>query len=116
MTAGPDGFRGTRPNQLCGDTALRGHSPMTEHRFLSIRRSDRRAIIQGSGKLLKAVSPHQAGKVAGFWKVLPWDMTAQAIRAILLAKATATTRRGLRASKLATQGCALSVLERKRAA
>jgi hypothetical protein len=40
MTAGPDGFRGSRPNQICGD------GPLTELRFLSICRSERRAIMQ----------------------------------------------------------------------
>ena len=40
LTAGPDGIRGSRPNQLSG-----GKNPMTELRLVSIRRSDRRAII-----------------------------------------------------------------------
>jgi len=42
-------------------------------------------------------------------------MGAQAIRAILLAKATATTSRGRLASKAWTQGLALVALEQNKA-
>ena len=74
--------------------------------------------MMGSCKLRKAVSgiDVQAAGTGDCRNTPPRVITAQAIRAILLAKATATTRRGLRASSPVTPGSARSALERSRAA
>jgi hypothetical protein len=103
MTAGPDVVRGSGPNQSHG---LFAHDPQAGcpnrrlDRFASRHHHPRNSMSRCAiAKLLQA-----AAASAGARKYPPLAMIAQAMRAILLATATATSLAGFLASSFIIQG------------
>jgi len=109
MTAGPDEvrvpgsqshYRALKPRQYLGVSRLRSLLIIINHIALTVRSS--------SAWLPRFVSTHA---IVGARYVSPRASTAQAIRALLLAMATVTTRAGLRSSSDRTQAPVADVLE-----
>lgn len=92
MTAGPDGVRGSKPHQrvaLKAPKALRAHSiPGPPGRAITSLSPSQLVRLSGGGDY--------AASVTGERKFSSFIISAQAIRAILLAKAMITTLGGRR--------------------